>query len=635
MCGITGMIAHAGTLPENATQTVARMNAALTHRGPDAEGAYNNQHCALAMRRLSIIDLEGGHQPLWNETRDVLVFQNGELYNYLELRETLEAKGHQFATQSDTEVLVHLYEAYGTDMLPMLKGMFAFCLYDQRTQQFLLARDRFGEKPLFYHHANGALSFSSELASLLQNPAVPRVLNREALPYYFRTSLLPEPLTMFRDVHSLPPGHYMVMKDGHVATAPYHTIDYPVDSTIAGIDEAVELIRPLLRQAVKRQAVSDVPLGCFLSGGIDSSTVVALLQQQSSTPIPTFNVKFEQQGYDESPIARAVAQHLGTEHHEVVIPNQEFTPDIFWQIIAHVGQPFRDSSAIPTALISKEIGQHVRVALSGDGGDELFGGYAMFQWYTKILKAQRIPKPLRAMAGGATGIMQQSGLLDGNSRLRQLHRAFDTSMLSEAEVAIALNEQFTKAEMARVLGAANHDLPLLKAYPPAASSWSPLRKIMYYRSIHTLPANMLVKVDRMSMAHSLEVRAPFLDPDLFAAAATLPDHCLVRDGLGKILLREVMKEALPAEVFNHPKQGFNLPLHGYRNQAFRTLAQQLLFDENPWPGYFPETELNAIFKRGMEQQEDTSTMSVFRASHQLWMLMQLLGWAKHFNVAAA
>lgn len=637
MCGITGIIATNGPVSGDAVATVGRMNAALIHRGPDAAGSFDNEHCALAMRRLSIIDLDGGQQPLWNETRDVLVFQNGELYNYRELRTELEAAGHTFATQSDTEVLVHLYEEHGTDMMPMLKGMFAFCLYDQRQQTWLIARDRFGEKPLFYHHSNNTFSFSSEVTSLLENATIPRVLSTEALRYYFRTSLVPEPLTMLNDVLSLPPAHYVSIANGTIDIARYWEPTYAPDNRISSIEQAVEHIKPVLQQAVKRQSVSDVPVGCFLSGGIDSSTTVALLQQQSDQQVQTFNVKFEAEGFDESPIARAVAKHCGTKHHEIVVPNQEFDEAIFWEIIERVGQPFRDSSAVPTWHISKAIREHVTVAISGDGGDELFGGYALFQWYQRIIKAQQFPKPLRALAGGAAGLLQQSGVFANASRLRQLHRAFSTSLLDANDIAIALNEQFTEQEMHELLP----DTPLdatsfqrLKQYPESANSWSPLRKIMHYRTLHTLPANMLVKVDRMSMASSLEVRAPFLDPDLFDAAAVLPEHFLVNGNVGKHVIREAMKTDLPPEVFNHPKQGFNLPLHRYRNEAFRALAQRLLFDENPLPGLLNEASLRTIFDRGLNQQTDTNTMSVFRASHQLWMVMQLLGWAKRFNVSA-
>lgn len=636
MCGITGIIATHHTLPEEAVGQVRQMNDALTHRGPDEAGFYHDATCALAMRRLSIIDLGGGQQPLYNETEDILVFLNGEIYNYQSLRKELIAAGHSFRTDSDTEVLVHLYEAHGEAMLQHLNGMFAFCLYDKSKNIFLLARDRFGEKPLHYAQEYGLFVFSSEVMSLLASGHIGRELDQEALSYYLRTSLVPEPLTLFKEVKVLPAGHYLKIEQGEKQIKPYFSIQYKPDTNIKSVNDAVDLIQPLLLNAVKSQSVSDVPIGSFLSGGIDSSTMVALLQKQSDKPIQTFNVRFEDNAYDESPIARAVAKHCGTEHHEVVVPNEEFTEEIFWQIIEHMGQPFRDSSAIPTHHVCKAIGSQVKVAISGDGGDELFGGYDLFQWYAKILSLKKTPGALRSFTATAVKLAGKTPGLSGSSKLRQISRALETAKLSDADIAIALNEMFTTLEMSTLLEdrfAKNEpSFPLLQNYPEAAEDWSDLRKIMYYRTQHTLTANMLVKVDRMSMANSLEVRAPFLDKALFEAAASLPDEFLIKEGQGKFLLRKIMENELPDEVFNHPKQGFNIPLHKYQNATFSKLAKRLLFEENPLPGLFRKAELEKIYHQGLSMKQDTSTLSVFRASHQLWMIMQLLGWAERFQV---
>lgn len=636
MCGITGIISKHGRLADGRVSVVAKMNQALIHRGPDSEGSYFDQDCALAMRRLAIIDLKKGEQPVFNENGDVLVFQNGEIYNYRELRAELLKSGHQFTTDSDTEVLVHLYEQYGDQMLHQLQGMFAFCMYDKRDGSFLLARDRYGEKPLYYWQNDGELAFSSEIGALLEHKSIEAVLNKEALPYYLRTSLVPEPLTLLEGIKALPAGHFMKICKGEVNIQAYHAIDYSPSGKIQHLEEAVEIIGPLLSNAVRKQTVSDVPIGAFLSGGIDSSTMVALLQQQSSKPVATFNVRFEDQTYDESPIARAVAEHCGTDHHEVVIPNQEFTEDIFWIIIDHMGQPFRDSSAIPGYFVSKAISQEVKVAISGDGGDEQFGGYDLFQWYTRIMKMKKVSHAARKAIQRTGDIMSYLPGLRNSSKLRQARRALKTAELDNEEIAIALNEMFGKEEIQKLLTQgsvlADSGLGLLKEYPDDADSWSDLRKIMYYRTRHTLTANMLVKVDRMSMANSLEVRAPFLDPVLAQAAAGLPDHLLVKDGLGKILLRELMKDQLPEEVFTHPKQGFNIPLHKYQNKVYKQLAQRLLFDDNPLPDLFAKSELKRIFDQGLNTLSDNSRISAFRASHQLWLVMQFLGWAKRFSV---
>ena len=639
MCGITGIISKKGRLANDIVPTVAKMNAALTHRGPDSDGYYDDNFCALAMRRLSIIDLDGGKQPIFNESKSILVFLNGEIYNYLSLKSDLEQKGHIFRTKSDTEVLVHLYEAYGESMFAHLRGMFSFCLYDIANSKFLIARDSFGEKPLFYYEKDGIVSFSSEIRSLLQNEEIERILDKDALLYYLRTSLVPEPLTMFQGIMSLKPGHFIRIEKNSTSIEKYFSIEYKIDKGIKTKQDAIGLIKPVLEKAVMSQSMSDVPIGSFLSGGIDSSTVVALLQTQSANPIDTFHVKFEDEDYDESGIAKSVADHCGTKHHEIVISNYDFKEEMFWDIIDHVGQPFRDSSAIPTYYISKKIREHVKVAISGDGGDELFGGYSMFQWYLRINKLKYIPKYFREFSVNALEALRSTSVLANSTKLRQVDRAIKTSLLPREDITIALNEMFNEIEINDLLSPAMKSFqlveecfPLLKSYPEESSNWSPLRKVMYYRTNHTLTSNMLVKVDRMSMANSLEVRAPFLDIDLFKASAQLPDKFLIDDGVGKSIVREIMKDKLPKEVFSHPKKGFSIPLFKYQNETFKQLASRLLFEENPFPGLFQKKQLESIFIQGIELKKDNNLISVFRASHQLWMIMQLLGWAQRFKV---
>ncbi len=640
MCGICGIVDWKNHLSTDKRQTtVANMNQAIIHRGPDGAGMHSNEFSTIAMRRLSIIDYTGGQQPIFNETKDVYVFFNGEIYNYLALKEPLIAKGHRFSTVSDTEVLVHLYEEYGVEMLTMLKGMFSFCLVDLKKNSYFLARDRFGEKPLYYHFVNNVFSFSSEIKSLLENKNIDRQLNEAALPYYFRTSLVPEPITLFKNIKSLQAGHYMVFNEKGIKEKPYFKINYQKRKEINREEEAIEYIQPVLENAVLRQSVSDVPIGAFLSGGIDSSTVVALLQSQTSQPIKTFNVRFEDQAYDESSIARKVAKYCGTDHQEILVPNVDFDEKMFWEIIDHVGLPFRDSSAIPSYLVSKEIAKHVKVALSGDGGDELFGGYDLFQWYQKIIRLKNLAQPIRSLANSSLSLAQSTPGFKNNSLIRKLKRGISTSFQSVDEIPIALNEMFTNNEVQEILTTSSSKIFKnesnyvdLKNYPADSGKWSDLRKIMYYRLHHTLPANMLIKVDRMSMANSLEVRAPFLDPDLFEASVQLPDHLLVHGKTGKYLLRKIMKDQLPEEVFSHPKMGFSIPLHKYQNEAFKNLAKRLLFDENPWPNYFDKKLLKQIYHKGISTLRDTAKESVFKSAHQLWMMMQLLGWAKRFKV---
>ena len=305
------------------------MNLALIHRGPDESGEFHDEICSLAMRRLSIIDLSQGQQPQFNENGTICVFQNGEIYNYRELKKDLLQKGFRFKTNSDTEVLAHLYEAYGEAMFQLLKGMFALCIYDQTKKIFLFARDRFGEKPFYYHCENNVFSFSSEVKSLLQHDVIDRKLDTNALFYYLRTSLVPEPLTLLENVKTLLPGHYIKLSENSIDVKKYFHLTYKVKEKFKSDEDAIAFIEPHLIQAVKRQTVSDVPIGAFLSGGIDSSTVVALLQKNADRPIKTFNVRFEDQAYDESPIAKKVAAFCGTDHHEIVVPNYDFESSVF------------------------------------------------------------------------------------------------------------------------------------------------------------------------------------------------------------------------------------------------------------------------------------------------------------------
>ena len=635
MCGITGIISfNKGLSTAQRNDFVSAMNAAILHRGPDESGDFHNDYCSLAMRRLSIIDLSSGQQPIYNETGKIGVFFNGEIYNYPELREELSRKGHQFKTNSDTEVLVHLYEEYGTKMLPLLRGMFAFCIFDKEKNTYLVARDRFGEKPLFYHFADQIFSFSSEIKSLLENKNIPRQLNHKALPYYFRTSLLPEPMTLLKDIFCLPAGHFVEIDKNGISVQKYFEIEYNIDQNIKTEADAEAFIRPVLEKALQRQTISDVPIGAFLSGGIDSSTIVALLQKNASKPIKTFTARFAEADFDESTIAKKVAEYCGTEHHELVIPNYDFTEDIFWTIIDHVGQPFRDSSAIPSFLLTKEIRKHVKVALSGDGGDELFGGYDVFQWYQKIGKIRQIPRPIRQLGLFGLEVAQHIPVIGSHAKIRQIKRGISTSLEDLDDIPIALNSFFSPLEIQQLLqNQPNLAFSALKQYPKKIREASPLRKIMYYRTQHTLPANMLIKIDRMSMANSLEVRAPFLDPDLFAAAAQLPDKFLIKNGKGKHIIRQIMEKELPSEVFNHPKSGFSIPLHKYQNTTFKNLAYRLLFVDNPFPDLFDEDYLKLIYQQGlMGLQTATTRKSIFQTSHQLWMLMQLFGWGERFEV---
>ena len=634
MCGICGSI---GLSDQSLQDKIVRsMNLLLRHRGPDETGFYSDEFCSLAMSRLSIIDITGGQQPIFSEDGKSCIFHNGEIYNYQELRAILIEKGHCFKTKSDTEVILHLYEDYGIDSPKFLKGMFAFCIYEIAEKKFFFARDRFGEKPLYYFQNNNGLAFSSEIKSLLENTAISRKLNVDFLHYYLKAEYVPEPWTLLKNVFSLPPGHSMIYQDGKVQLSKYYNFDYAPDTVFKSENDIIEYLEPILDRAIKRQTMSEVPIGAFLSGGIDSSTVVAKLQQNSSEKIKTFNVRFEEATYDESPIAREVAKFLGTDHHEIVVPNTDFSEDIFWTIVEHVGLPFPDSSAIPTYLISKEIKKHITVALSSDGGDELFAGYKLFDWYLKINRIRSTPVMTRALLIHFLAALKKRFPFNNSSLVRQLSRALKVSLLDETKIPMAIHDMFEDKNLEKLLQSnydfKNSNTHLLEDYPPEFYSWTPLRKIMYFRIKYNLPLDMLIKVDRMSMATSLEVRAPLLDVDLFEASTKIPDKYLFKNGQGKYLIRKLMKDQLPDCVFNHPKSGFSIPLHKYQNAKFRGLTEDLFSTKTDLLQLFSKDYLEKVKYVGLNNYYDNSEYSVYKSSHQLWSLMQLFGWFKRFNV---
>lgn len=624
MCGIAGF--------KGKNENILRgMIKCIDHRGPNETGEFIDEFFSLGMARLSIIDLSGGSQPIWNERKNICVFQNGEIYNYQELRFLLEQKGHVFRTHSDTEVIVHLYEEYGYDTPKFLKGMFAFCIYDVEQKKVFIARDRFGEKPLFYYNNGEKFAYSSEIKSLLEHPEVPRKLSRKGLNSFLQSTFISEPSTLLENVYALPPGYYLTFQNNQLVSKSYFEIAYPPQNNIKSIEQAAEMCRPIMSQAVERQMISDVPIGAFLSGGIDSSTVVALMQEPSSKPIKTFNVKFEEASYDESPIARAVAKHLGTDHYEIVIPNQTFDEDIFWKIIDHVGFPFPDSSAIPTYLITKEIKKHVTVALSGDGGDELFGGYNDFFWGNYIEKARIIPSPLLKGASLGLNFMSNLPILKESSLLRQVTRGIEGATLEKESFFAWFYNMFSKKEITAFTKSGIIEFEKF-SLSNDIEHYTYLRQMMWFRTRYNMPLDMLIKVDRMSMANSLEVRAPFLDVDLFEFSAKLPDKFLMNKQKGKLVIREMMKGMLPDIVFNHPKSGFSIPLHHYFTKDFENLAYSLVNSPNPLNEILDKEQILIYFKLGFSQKRDTAQNSVFKSSHKVWTLVQLYAWVDRYKI---
>lgn len=622
MCGIVGIIGS-GLDKQIRHDACHKLSKEIFHRGPDDDGFFSDDICSLAMRRLAIIDINKGKQPIFSDCGNYLIFFNGEIYNFLDLRAELLKLGCFLNTNSDTEVVVNMYKYFGKSMLLRLKGMFAFCIYHISTKKFFFARDRFGEKPFYYIINNKSFIFSSEMGALLNSDIVPRYLKHNKIAEYLYLGYVKEPYTLIEGMYSLRPGYYLELDQNfNLVTEPYFNIKYKIDNNISNLQEASDLVKPYFINAVKRQMISDVPIGAFLSGGIDSSSVVAIMSQLSEKPVKTFTVKFNTASYDESGIASLVAKKLNTEHHEITVENNNFKKEQFWRILKHVGHPFPDSSAIPTDIVSSQISKHVKVALSGDGGDEVFAGYTVFDWYKKIYSLRLIPSFLRNPSHNFLEVINRS--LNSN-KIRKLIKALKIASLPFESGFHETHALFDSSELMNLFQVNNY------ISAEHYDETSLLRSMMLNRVKYDLPHDMLIKVDRMSMSNSLEVRAPFLDPDLFDISCTIPDKFLRGDGLGKLVIRNIMKDFLPREVFNHPKSGFSIPLHNFKNTEFMELAVDLM-KESAMKDLFYEKKLKQILEVGMSSYSDDSRGSVYRKTHQLWSLMMLSGWIKMYKI---
>jgi asparagine synthase (glutamine-hydrolysing) len=632
MCGICGILD--GEANPNLAAEVRGMAATLAHRGPDNDGFYDSPHCALGHRRLRIIDLSPlGHQPMCNEDGTVWISFNGEIYNYLELRPELEVRGHQFRSQTDTEVILHLYEELGDAFLKRLNGMFAIALWDARRQRLLLARDRFGKKPIYYHFDGRRLLFGSELKAILAVPGVPRELNPEALSIYLSLGYIPSPLTVFKSVAKLPPASMLVAErvpgGGLRLTGPerYWNLRYQPDHTLTE-EECVQRIRELLRDAVRIRMFSDVPLGAFLSGGIDSSCVVAMMAGLSDRPVETFSIGFDEAGFDETPYAEMVAKKFRTNHRRF-----RCRPDaleVLPTLVHHFDEPFADSSSIPTYYVSKIARQVVTVALSGDGGDETFAGYTRYdngmrrwQW------AQILPDSVvRGMFRVLTELYPV-----GSRGWGILHR----NSLAPLDSYIADVSHFHMKEKAAVLATTNgHErdggaFALARRLAGECGSDDFLSQMQYVDQMLYLPDDILVKVDRASMAVSLEARAPLLDYRLAEFMATVPAELRYRHRTKKYLLKKALTGILPDEILHRKKMGFGTPLrHWFRRDAAEFTREILLSRQTRERGIFNPREVELTLERHSQGRRDFSG--------KLWSLLFFELWCRHWldqPVAAA
>src|SRR5687767_10735018 len=566
MCGIVGIVRNDSKPVDEAL--LSRMSNAIRHRGPDDDGFYVNEGVGLGMRRLSIIDIKSGHQPIHNQDRSAWIVFNGEIYNYLELREKLEKLGHRFYTNSDTEAIIHAYDQYGADCPKHLRGMFAFAIWDERTQELFLARDRVGKKPLLYALVNGQLIFGSEFTALLLHPDISREVNLEAIHYYLSFMCVPAPLTAFKAIKKLEPGHTLCWRNGEIKLDRYWQPDFSHKLNISE-EEAGERALEVLRDAVRVRLMSEVPLGAFLSGGIDSSAVVALMSEVSSEPIKTFSIGFEEQDFSELHHARRVAEHVGADHHEFIVRPDAL--EVLPTLVEHYGEPYADSSAIPTYYVARETRRHVTVALNGDGGDESFAGYERYAAMRIAEGYHRIPAVLRkAFVEFPVGLipaseLKRSRVRDGKrflsaASLPRVERYFRWSSAFDQESKNGLySEEFareTKAQRAsRFI-----DPWFINANGAGLLDATLLADTMTY-----LPNDLLVKVDIATMAVSLEARSPFLDHHVIEFAASLPEHFKLRGLTKKYLLKRVLRQLLPAENLDRRKMGFGVPIgHWFR-----------------------------------------------------------------------
>src|SRR6267143_566393 len=620
MCGSCGV---AGGDPSDGRDLVARMCAAMVHRGPDDEGSVQLDGVTLGMRRLSIIDLEGGHQPIHNEDSTVWVVQNGEIYNHLELREQLVAAGHAFVTQSDTEVLVHGYEEWGAGIVERLNGMFAFAILDRRRRRVVLARDRMGIKPLHYAVDGKRLVFASELKSLLCDPALRRDIDPVALDEYLALEFVPSPRSMVRGISKLPPGHTLEWFPGsgmhrlHRYWAPTLGEDEgDGDQQVRSLDEQCDELRTVLRESVRKELISDVPLGVFLSGGIDSSAVIAMMSQLGGD-VKSFPVGFAERSFDESRYARNVARHVGADHHELTL-EPSMLLDLIPRLPTLLDEPIGDASIIPTYLLSAFTRRHVKVALGGDGGDELFAGYPTLQAHRLAGYYNRAPRLLRkglvepvvrrlpVSRNNLSFDFRAKRFVSGAAHpVAERHRRWMGSFASEERTAV-----LSRAVRASLGDADGGD---------EFGSYDPLNQVLMMDMRLYLENDILVKLDRASMMASLEGRVPLLNNDFVAYATSLPLRMKLRGMRSKFLLKRALRGVLPDRILNRPKKGFGIPVAEWfrgplREQMLSVLSPERIGRE----GFFEAGAVSQLISEHLSGRRDNRK--------QLWTLFAFEMW---------
>lgn len=630
MCGICGRInfnPNGSPMPDD---LIHRMCQTIIHRGPDSEGIFNSQYqisnpksqIGLGIRRLAIIDLTTGDQPIHNEDKSIWLVLNGEIYNFQELRDGLLKKGHSFYTKTDTEVIVHLYEEYGVECVKHLRGMFALALWDNNKGQLFLARDRLGKKPLYYAQANKYLIFGSEMKSIMANPEVKKEIDLNALDYYLAYYYIPAPLSIFKGIRKLPPASYLVCdSNGNTKIERYWQIDYRAKHSLSQ-KEYSNRIMELLEESTRIRMISDVPLGALLSGGIDSSAIVGLMARNSSKPIKTFSIGFGEADYSELKYAKLVAEHFKTEHHEfVVTPNViDILPDLVW----HYGEPYADSSMLPSYYVACETRKHVTVALNGDGGDENFAGYPRY------LAQKLMSLPLaRILSRMANLMIPPLGAADPKSFFTRLKRFTAVAAQGAGQRYLAWQLCFNAASRQQLYSdqikesfsqtAENY---LLGLYNNAGADNS-LDRMLYTDINSYLPEDLLVKMDIASMANSLESRSPFLDHKLIEFSAGIPAHLKLKGLTPKYILKKSLKGFLPDEILTRGKMGFGVPISRWFRDELKEYLKEILSPESIRKrGYLQPDAVQNLIQHHLSGQADHGA--------RLWALLVLELWFREY-----
>ena len=618
MCGIAGFLSlEQGVF---ATRTIAQaMCDVITHRGPDDQGFLVDGPLAMGMRRLSIIDLSGGQQPISNEDGTIHVIQNGEIYNFQEIRNDLEKRGHRFKTNSDTEAIVHLYEEYGTKCVEHLRGMFAFAIWDAPRRRLIVARDRLGIKPLYYGIGNGRLLFGSELKSLLA-VGLDREIDPQALHDYLSLTYVPAPATIFKAARKLMPGTMLVAERGNVRIERYWNLSFePDEKRFHSEPEIVEAVRERVEDAVRSHLVSDVPLGVFLSGGVDSATLVACMRKFHTGPLKTFSIGFAEKTFSELDRAREVAKHFGTEHHEMIV-----TPDaaaMVPELVHSFDEPYADSSAIPVLCVARLARQSVTVALTGEGGDEVFAGYKTYA-ATRLAGQYRrmVPGPLRSLiAWGANRLPVSHGKVSFDYMAKRFVAGASSDAVDSHFSWKAIFDESAKQMLYREPRALG---PTVRLYHEAVAGIDPddlLSRLLMIDTRLGLEGDMLVKADRMSMATSLEGRVPLLDHPLVEMIAAIPSRFKMRGMKTKVLLRDAMRDVLPRATTHGPKQGFNVPIPSWLNGPLRELVHDTLSPSRiAATGIFRPEPIQELIRAHEKLERDHS--------RDIWTLLMFQTW---------